>query len=596
MHHAIPLLFAALLVLLLSLENSVACSGDAVSNLKAGFVAVRNEDELQCRLGKELDPLNDVWATEAYRFAEQLAVWVASLFPANGTTTPKIKFAYYPALLGELGSCTRNRVGKYARSEGAGAAMCQLLQDTSSLGAGTLTDYLVQLLDVGKTEDANGDPQEFFDSVGDIASLVRQLGFEPYQRFVHSFNTKFVYNPTDNKFGYMNPSTIQSLSAQYLGLSGGGGSGAGFGIFCRHANGTQETVFRGGGGGGAGGSAPAGPNQTLEAGGGGSGGVTTGTSADGIIRIDPITKLPVYAPQVYAVADLSPFGKVSVYPDPVLDSSYNMAVSDGVKRIQSCKSRGGEVWISGGGGGGAGYEWFTTAPSAGGAGSSKTALNLGWGFQFAIGEGNKLTRHGLSKVPRTVMVCPYLRSSPLRGNRVDWQQCYPQEDDDEVDDDDDDNDEDSVSATSAPTSQPTTSVLYGCLGQVIPQVCGKATYFDTQTNKTTAYTKYGNYVGCNCPLSNWYKEAYGTMLDKVYEPQCKGPKPSSPRYVPVLTRDAFDIKWCDGVKWKTCPVLKECLSRSPTVAPSAAPTLRPTTASPNNTRAPTTTAPSRRIG
>jgi hypothetical protein len=90
----------------------------------------------------------------------------------------------------------------------------------------------------------------------------------------------------------------------------------------------------------------------------------------------------------------------------------------------------------------------------------------------------------------------------------------------------------------------------------VPKICKNATYVDSSDgNKTKSYTAYGSYNSCNGPISAWYKEEYGTLWDKIYEPSSKGP-PNAP---PVITKATFNKVWCSGIKPVTgCGQLKEC--------------------------------------
>jgi hypothetical protein len=220
-------------------------------------------------------------------------------------------------------------------------------------------------------------------------------------------------------------------------------------------------------------------------------------------------------------------------------------MSNAIDSLKKCRDNGWPIQIRGGGGGGEGFEFLKIS----GGQDDLLALNLGYGFQFAIGlDANgqplQLYRHPVPALSqKQVIVCPYTKEIGVgiaKETVVDWRKCL--------------SDNPPPTAQQINSQEPTS--LYSCMGNIVPKICKNATYVDSSDgNKTKSYTAYGSYNSCNGPISAWYKEEYGTLWDKIYEPSSKGP-PNAP---PVITKATFNKSWCSGIKPVTgCGQLKEC--------------------------------------
>lgn len=523
------------------------------------LVAVKSPEDLDCHLErKRFDPDNRLWAQESYRFAKQTAIWVAKVLSDEGATDPAaiaaqfpVSFAFYPDGRYEYGTCEKNTASKYLKKGGAGEPLCNLMEETSSLGSGSLTDLTVQLMEAGRSQAVNSDAAEAISqakqkAMNGIFAQVRELGFNPYYQFTQEYNTNLDYNPKVDEFGNMIP--VSPSQTDYAGLSGGGGSGAGFGLYClRSDNNTQLTILESGGGGGAGATSPGGAATPLEAGGGGNAGMR--------IRQYTWDKLPVgkYRPTETADSPLETFsfsqlnwGFGAIYDDDsvVNWSALPQKMSNAIDSLKKCRDNQWPIQIRGGGGGGEGFEFLKTS----GGQDDLLALNLGYGFQFAIGlDANgqpvQLYRHPVPILSqKQVIVCPYTREIGIglaKEAVVDWRKCLS----------------DNLPPTAQQSQSQQPPSLYSCMGTIVPAICKTATYVDASDGKTKSYTAYGSYNSCNGPISAWYKEEYGTLWDKIYEPSSKGP-PNAP---PVITKATFQKSWCSGIKLPSgCGQLKEC--------------------------------------
>lgn len=541
-----------------------ACSSQDVE-LK-DLVAVKSPEDLDCYLNrKRLDPDNRLWAQESYRLAKQTAVWVTKILtdsdnPERGDIAKMaaqfpVAFAFYPDDRYKYGTCEKNTASKYLKKGGAGEPLCNLMEESSALGSGSLADLTVQLMEVGRQQFVNSDLDEDAKqiAINGIFAQVRELGFNPYYRFTQEYNTNLDYNPKVDKFGDMIP--VSATDTEYAGLSGGGGSGSGFGLYCLKDDGSQMTVLEAGGGGGAGATSPGGDGTPLEAGGGGSAGlrVTNWVWTDAPTTANPKRKTNHAADvpliETFAFSDLNwSFGAIWDNRDLDKLSELPTQVQNAITSLRNCQTNQWPIQIRGGGGGGEGFEFLK--PSGGQ--DTLLALNLGYGFQFAIGldgQGNPLTlyRHpAKSLTPKQVIVCPFTRETgvgPLKESVVDWKKCLS---------------DNPPPATVIGNSQPEPTTLYSCIGSIVPKLCKTATYADNGKNKS--YTAYGNYSSCNGPVTSLYKEEYGTLWDKIYEPKPKGPSTAPP----TITADAIKAhkEWCpDPSKLpEGCAPLKECQS------------------------------------
>jgi hypothetical protein len=531
-----------------------ACPSQDAEN--KDLVAVKSPEDMDCYLDrKRLDPDNRIWAQESYRMAKQTALWVAKVLSDEGASDPvtiagqfPVAFAFYPDGRYEYGTCEKNTASKYLKKGGAGEPLCNLMEESSSLGSGSLTDLTVQLMEVGRSQAVNSDNAEAISqakqkAMNGIFAQVRDLGFDPYYRFTQEYNTNLVYNPKVDKFGNMIP--VSPSQTDYAGLSGGGGSGAGFGLYCLKPDATQFTILTSGGGGGAGATSPGAASTPLEAGGGGNAGISVKNYS--WAKLDN-RWIPTENPSLdtFSFSDLNwSFGAIYDDDSVVNWSALPLKMSNAIDSLKKCRDNGWPIQIRGGGGGGEGFEFLKIS----GGQDDLLALNLGYGFQFAIGlDANgqplQLYRHPVPALSqKQVIVCPYTREIGIgiaKETVVDWRKCL--------------SDNPPPTAQQINSQEPTS--LYSCMGNIVPKICKNATYVDSSDgNKTKSYTAYGSYNSCNGPISAWYKEEYGTLWDKIYEPSSKGP-PNAP---PVITKATFNKAWCSGIKPVTgCGQLKEC--------------------------------------
>ena len=341
-------------------------------------------------------PMHVEAAREAHRFALVLATWVRSLLP---TPHPPLAFAYYvdSNAVTATAPCATAKSGPYVA--GGGKPLCRMLREITTLGDGSMHEYLVQLLDLGKTLDSNLAP--FFNKyqwAKDQMDQVRRQGFEIYARFIHAFDTRFAYNPNVDPYGEQ----LLGLVSGYYGMTGGGGSGAGFEISCKNlATGTATLLVDGGGGFGAGVNSPQkGSASAVDAGGGGGAGVNVHVSAALTVVLG-------------AGASNHPYGEVEI-TNAAGYATFAQKMKLAVAAIQACD--GGAttvVELTGGGDGGVGF----AAYQPDGQSEYAPGVDMGFGFQFAVGKNASLVNNAQNQIG--FLVCPFQTAS----GAVNWQRC-----------------------------------------------------------------------------------------------------------------------------------------------------------------------------
>jgi hypothetical protein len=502
-------------------------------------------------VNNKFNPMHVEIARETHRFALVLATWVRSLLP---TPHLPLKFIYYIDSNDASSKlpCSIAKSGPYVN--GGGKPLCRMIKEGVTLGDSSLPDYLVQLLDMGKTIDSNGG--NFWDKykwTKDFLDQVRRIGFEIYARTIHYFDTRFVYNPKEDQFGEQ---LLGQVVDQYWGISGGGSSGAGFEIYCKsivsHSdnstsenddNDPGELILDGGGGFGTGLNSPqpGSPEEyPVQAGGGGGGGINFRS----ILTQEP----PDFV--MGAGAGNHPYGWVQIKNTKYLEFANRM--KQAIVKIQKCHSTPGKaISLTGGGSGGGGFQALKKDFS-----QFEKGMDLGFGFQFAMGTHTKLVNNAGGQIP--FLVCPYNKIN----NKVPWQMCV--------------NDGSSSSSSGggggmasqktskSPTIAPTHAfiphpVVASCGSAISFHVCAIATYVDPKTKQVIPYGTYTSYAACMCPIQREYARDFGG----------RDPGPCGPTDQPIITSHWDHDKYCAAGVKLGCQPLVRCGGTKITKSPSS---------------------------
>ncbi len=221
----------------------------------------------------------------AIDFAEELASFVQEEQQRAGDDSPEantLRVAFYT---------NRKDLGGPCAEAGGGAGLCKLLGSIMERPRG-LGRYLGGLLRAGSP--GVPPPTEAWTDDGSFREAVKSIGYKSFAEFIGGLcpvacdtsegcksTCDQVYLPEGiASAAGRDKMTLEQLAAaeakglQFWGMSGGGGSGAGFEIMC----GQDETIVTGGGGGGAGATSPE-EATAIQAGGGGGGGPRSGGTA-----------------------------------------------------------------------------------------------------------------------------------------------------------------------------------------------------------------------------------------------------------------------------------------------------------------------------
>jgi hypothetical protein len=456
-------------------NGNAFCTGptttvDDIGDDASEYVGVQSFSDLECILesmvlDKRVNRWHKTFARGAWEFAEQLQIWLNKVVGTDASSEYKLKFGYYPNAGEVVDACEVRSSGPYVT--GGGNPLCQLVERVAGLREKSLATLITSLLDFGLPIDSNGgnNTDKYLNSATILAHL-SDLGFRHYKDFIHSWNTNFVYNPEVDRYGEQLRYRVHEMPPGYHGMSGGGGSGTGFEIFCvDNESGAETTIVTGGGGGGGGMSSPE-AGTTVQAGGGGGGGVQLGP--DGL-------------PRIGAGIGNHPYDFLQIRPD-VDVPAFLEGMRDAISDLRACHaSNTSHLSLRGGGGGGGGAETFlrpptnvTDAPQE----RARRIANIGWGFQFAVGNNVKLTPNaGNNELP--LVVCPYgIDTVDLKSSCVDT-----------ISD---------AKRTEANTYV-ATNAIFTCASTIATRMCALANY--TVDGVTTVYGAYLNYDQCNCEIA-----------------------------------------------------------------------------------------------
>ncbi|CAK9068583.1 unnamed protein product [Durusdinium trenchii] len=464
----------------------------------------------------------------ASAFAELLAGYVRDEYP--------LRFAYYANWLTDtFVECLDAGTGPY-QVPGGGEQLCSMLEWNAGVAEKNLAKYLRDLM-------AAKHPKSLLNTF----NLVLDFGYNSYESMCKSMQKGWPRTVYDPMGGHVSVEELYQQNQDgrpYWGVSGGGGAGAGFEIFCvNDTNEEEETIITGGGGGGGGVNTPE-EGTPIEAGGGGGGGVQVG--ADGI-------------PAVGAGAGNHPPGVISIEMTQTDHKNWIESMKKVAESIRSCASTPGKhISLRGGDGGGAGFEaylpWNVTNPEGNPEEVQPHGLSFGYGFQFALGPKTEDPDS-----PRAVRLTPNAGHSEAAfvscpGAPDDT--CYDCVDPPSI-------------HPSNETPHKSTSFTYACSNAWAIQVCSLASY------NGTVYGQYSHYSECNCPVSSWYRAKFlpdtpsfrSQKISHCYSEQGKG-------QLPMVTKADVELncaKWC-GARAPTvsgfnnsCSILPgcECLKSQP---------------------------------
>ena len=479
-------------------------------------------------------PFHQVYASGGYEIADNLASWVRDVLGVTEQSHPTL-FSYYSNINDSLEECLTAETHPYILS-GGGNSLCESLEWYSGMHNKTLGQYFSNLLDLGCASRGQGCSST--NSTLDWENrmqLIKNFGYNSYTSFLSAVEsecpmrlaTSSVYNPNGacQNISELHQSNLYKPQ-KYYGLSGGGGSGAGFEIFCQDLITNQETTIVTGGGGGGGGVNSPEECIGISSGGGGGGGVQIGSSGE---------------PRVGGGCGNHPPGWIDVKSD-VNPVKFSLEMNSTVRQqIQSChKNQSTVVVLRGGGGGGAGFEayspWDVTNCSLSPTEISPNALSVGYGFQFSL--GGKLTPNA-GNTEDEYIVCPNSPPSQCSSTCLDKPQV------------------------ASPPDWKGISTVFKCADLLSQRVCKKATTADGRP-----YGKFAHYTSCNCPISRLYKYTYlpdspqweydrnGTC---VYPPDHGEPTPAPGNVFPELSESDLinNPKWCPALKG--CPPLPGCV-------------------------------------
>eukprot|EP01060_Flectonema_neradi_P025677 TRINITY_DN34494_c0_g1_i1.p1 TRINITY_DN34494_c0_g1~~TRINITY_DN34494_c0_g1_i1.p1 ORF type:complete len:517 (+),score=82.98 TRINITY_DN34494_c0_g1_i1:66-1616(+) len=473
-------------------------------------------------------PFHEAFAAGGYEIAVSLSDWVRDVIGVNESTHPTM-FSYYSNIGDTTQPCLTAKSRPYVT--GGTPPLCDALEWYSGSHNKTLSLYFTTLLDLGCTSRGHG--CESTNATTDWNSrkqLIKNFGFTPYEAFLSNISntcpsqppTSVVFNPKGGCLTVPELAQHNQVSEdKYYGLSGGGGSGAGFEIFCQNIHTKQEEIIISGGGGGGGGINTPEECVGIASGGGGGGGVQVGPNGE---------------PRVGGGCGNSFPNHIDTQPD-VNPTLFSMQLKTVKNLLQTChNSSETTVVLRGGGGGGVGFEAYsrwnvsncTLQPV-----ELPSALSVGYGFQFSL--GTKLTPNGGISESEYV-VCP---NNP--------KEC---------------------STTCIGDSQLSDSnwegigTIFKCADLLSQRVCRKA-----KTKDGRSYGKYAHYTSCNCPIARLFKNKYlpdtpqweydrnGTC---VYPPDPNEPTPAPGDVFPELSKqDLIDNpQWCP-LLWG-CPPLPGC--------------------------------------
>ena len=475
----------------------------------------------------------------AIDFAEELAAFVRDEQQRAGDDSHEantLRIAFYT---------NRKDTNRPCAEAGGGAGLCQLLSSIMERPR-MLGQYLGALLGAGAPGVAP--LAEAWTDDGSFRKAVNSIGYKPFAEFIAALcpgacdasgacnsTCDQVYLPEDifSATGRESTMTLEQLATaeaeglQFWGMSGGGGSGAGFEIVCG-----QETIVTGGGGGGGGTTSPEG-GTAVQAGGGGGGGAQVGAKG---------------TPMVGAGSGNHPPGKLDVNEKAVSPAEWRTAVGSVREAINGCIARGENVHLRGGGAAGWGFEFFkphnVTDPSTIPEEVKPHALSLSYGFQFAMGRGALIEDKEKPSLTGTSFVsCPGSKSCEgcVATPRGLSRGSLP-----------------GGSGGDAGRGVPnaTISTVFMCASRTAVDICRRA-----------GYGAYASYQQCNQPLERLFYEEH--LPD---DPRWAFQKAAPPGPPPGPTRDgrppvtdealrALRAEWCPrgpGGGLPGCPLLAAC--------------------------------------
>eukprot|EP00659_Diplonema_papillatum_P010110 gene10110-15543_t len=465
--------------------------------------------------------------------ATVLAAWVRSVLNATEAELPLL-FGYYANDDDTRAACAAARSPPYVKA-GGGALLCDLLLDQGGVAAKNLGEYFVRTLDLGcASRGAGCSSLNATDDWNSAKQLVRGFGFSPFRAFQTGWRSQCaggVYNPDGSCL------TVGELAAKngerpaderFYGVSGGGGSGTGFEVFCVDpATGVETTLVTGGGGGGGGVNSPE-DGLPLGAGGGGGGGAQVGAGG---------------APRVGAGIGSGEDGFVDVLDD-VNATAFAASMGAVAARMRACRATGHEVVLRGGGGGGCGFEAYTSYnlsdPTANQPEAYPNAVSVGFGFQFSLGASAKLTpnagptSHAYVTCPVGDGACPNCvggGAGGLGAGGGEWKAV---------------------------------NAVFKCADEISQKMCARA-----RTADGRPYGAFARYPACNCPLARLYKRrhlpdepqwAWERNATCVYPPARGQPTPAPADEYPELgLGDILEHpEWCVHPLFSSCEPMPGC--------------------------------------
>eukprot|EP00913_Durusdinium_trenchii_P028003 g26254.t1 len=344
---------------------------------------------------RRVQPFSKQMFAGASAFAELLAGYVRD-YP--------LRFAYYANWLTDtFVECLDAGTGPY-QVPGGGEQLCSMLEWNAGVAEKNLAKYLRDLM-------AAKHPKSLLNTF----NLVLDFGYNSYESMCKSMQKGWPRTVYDPMGGHVSVEELYQQNQDgrpYWGVSGGGGAGAGFEIFCvNDTNEEEETIITGGGGGGGGVNTPE-EGTPIEAGGGGGGGVQVG--ADGI-------------PAVGAGAGNHPPGVISIEMTQTDHKNWIESMKKVAESIRSCASTPGKhISLRGGDGGGAGFEaylpWNVTNPEGNPEEVQPHGLSFGYGFQFArhscLALALRTTHVTIAWILHRFTRCECLKSQPASGSFI----------------------------------------------------------------------------------------------------------------------------------------------------------------------------------
>eukprot|EP00755_Sulcionema_specki_P014350 Sspe_Gene.56425::Locus_31040_Transcript_1_1_Confidence_1.000_Length_711::g.56425::m.56425 len=177
-------------------------------------------------------PFHHSFIEGGYTTARLLADWVTAVV---GEEIGPLFFAYYANTVDSKVPCTKARSGTYVN--GGGPLLCDMLEWQAGTLQKELGLFFVGALDLGCA--SRGAGCKFSDPVADwmaLAPQVKQFGYAAYEGFTSLWPEGYVYTPRKTLYTVQGLAQAVSQGLPYWGMSGGGGSGAGFEVFCVDAN------------------------------------------------------------------------------------------------------------------------------------------------------------------------------------------------------------------------------------------------------------------------------------------------------------------------------------------------------------------------